>query len=73
MSKLHIEIRDGIKLTVAIEAVRQVVADGKIAEGENGKMYYCFATSFDTSDGDIVVAVRQYRKSDCFVVYRERK
>lgn len=70
--KIQIDIRDNVSPTIALEAVRQVVSQGKISEGENGKNYYCWATSFETNEGDIVVSTRQYRKSDCFVVYKNR-
>jgi hypothetical protein len=70
--KIQIDIRNNISPTLALEAVKQVVAHGKISEGEKGKKYYCWATSFETNEGDIVVSTRQYRKNDCFVVYKEK-
>ena len=75
--KIEIDIRNDIKPEMALEAVKQVVKNGKISNGENGKKYYCWATTFDCSDtsGDykMVVYTRQYRKNDCFVVYKEGK
>lgn len=73
MGKINIEIRDDIKPEIALSCVVRVVANGKISTGENGKMYYCWATTFDTPDGEVTVWTRQYRKSDCFVVYKHRK
>ena len=70
MNKIEIDIRDNITPTIALEAVRQVIAEGKVSEGEKGKMYYCWATTFNTNEGDIVVATRMYRKNDCFMVYK---
>lgn len=70
--KIEIDIRDEIPANLAIEAVRQVVQEGKVSVGENGKMYYCWATSFFSDLGKIVVLTRQYRKNDCFVVYKEK-
>ena len=70
--KIEIDIRDGISPVTALEAVRQVVIEGKVSEGENGKMYYCWATTFSTLIGKIVVLTRQYRKNDCFVVFKEK-
>ena len=70
--KIEIDIRDGIPAVVAIKAVQQVVQEGKICVGEKGKMYYCWATSFFSNLGRIVVLTRQYRKNDCFVVYKEK-
>ena len=70
---MKIDIRDDIPPEVALEAVKQVVREGKISQGERGKMYYCWATSFSTNIGKIMVVTRQYRKSDCFVVYKPNK
>lgn len=65
--KIHINIKHDISLTIALECVRQVIAQGKLSA--NGKSY-CYATTFDTNDGEVWVAVRPYRKSDCFLVYK---
>lgn len=73
MEKIHIEIRDDIKPEIALSCVTRVVADGKISKGENGKMYYCWLTTFDTTDGEIAVSTRQYRKNDCFIVWKYGK
>lgn len=67
---MKIDIRDDIPPEVALEAVKLVVKQGKISQGERGKMYYCWATSFDTHIGEIMVVTRQYRKDDCFIVYK---
>jgi len=66
--KIHLDIRNGISPTIALECVRQVVAMGRISA--NGKSY-SYATNFNTNEGEIWVAVRPYRKSDCFVVYKQ--
>lgn len=71
--KINIDIRDNIKPELALLLVSSVIDSGKISKGENGKMYYCWGTLFDTPDGEIMVATRQYRKTDCFVVYRHKK
>ena len=55
MGKIQIEIRDDIKPEIALSCVARVVASGKISKGENGKMYYCWATTFDTPDGELTV------------------
>lgn len=68
--KIHIEVRNDIPYPVALEAVKQVVKMGRVSKGEHGKEYYCWATSFKTDLGEIIVSVHQYRKSDCFVVYK---
>lgn len=72
MGKIEIDIRDEISPLLAINAVRQVIEKGKISKGEKGKMYYCWATFFDTMDGEIIVSTRQYRKNDCFVVFKQK-
>lgn len=71
--KIQIDIRDYISPELAVEAVRQVIAHGKVSRGEKGKMYYCWATTFGYMDEEIVVYTRQYRKNDCFMVYKNRK
>lgn len=67
MEKIHITIEDGINPEIALERVRTVVSRGRISK--NGKLY-CYVTAF--GDG-IVVAVADYRKSDCFRVYKDDK
>lgn len=69
---MKIDIRDNIPPVIALELVKQVVSEGKISDGEHGKKYYCWATLFHTNIGDIMVATRQYRKSDCFIVYKHK-
>lgn len=53
--KIHIDVWDNINPEMALDLVARVVANGKISKGENGKMYYCWATLFDTPDGEIMV------------------
>jgi hypothetical protein len=65
---MKIEIKDGIDPVVALKLVTEVVEMGKISEGEHGKMYYCWWTSFNVNGEEIHVQCRQYRKSDCFLV-----
>lgn len=67
---MKIDIRDEIPPEIALECVKQVVSEGKISVGEKGKKHYCWVTSFNTSIGKIMVVTRQYRKDDCFVVYK---
>ena len=65
--RIHIDIRHDISPTIALECVRQVIAQGKLSA--NGKSY-CYATTFDTNEGEVWVATRPYRKSNCFLVYK---
>lgn len=65
--KIHLDIRHDISPTIALECVRQVIAQGKISA--NGQSY-SYATTFDTNEGEIWVATRLYRKSDCFLIYK---
>ena len=71
--RINIDIRDNIEQGLALRLVARVIAGGKISRGENGKMYYCWLTVFDTPDGEIAVSTRQYRKNDCFVVLKYGK
>ena len=65
--KIHIDIRHNISPIIALECVRLVIAQGKIsADGKS----YCYATTFDTDEGEVWVAIRPYRKSDCFLIYK---
>ena len=68
--KIEIEIKDGINPITALRAIEQVIAGGKVSRGENDKPYYCWATTFDTVVGEIVVLTRQYRKNECFLVQK---
>lgn len=70
---MKITIRDGISPSLALRCVESVVRGGRVSEGEHGRMYYCWATLFATAEGTICVATRQYRKDDCFVVYRHER
>ena len=65
MSKIHIDIRDDISPDLALECVKQVVRMGRVSNG--GKMY-SYASTLDTSEGEILVWTIPYRKSDCFRV-----
>lgn len=71
--KINIDIRDNIRPGFALHLVARVISEGKISKGENGKMYYCWLTVFNTPDGEIGVSTRQYRKNDCFVVWKYGK
>lgn len=70
---MKIDIRDGISDEIALELVLEVVKEGKISKGEHGKMYYCWVTIFNIDGIEYAVSVRQYRKSDCFVVYKYKR
>ena len=72
-SKIYIDIRHNIKPELALDLVARVINEGKISKGEGGKMYYCWLTVFDTPDGEIAVSTRQYRKNDCFIVWKYGK
>lgn len=65
--KIHLDIRNDISPTIALECVRQVIAQGKISN--DGKSY-SYATTFDTNEGEVWVHPRPYRKSDCFLIYK---
>ena len=63
--KIHIQVKNDIDPALALSRIKQVIEQGKISnDGKN----YCWITEW--SD-DIVVSVRENRKSDCFVVYKK--
>ena len=64
--RIHIDIRDNIPTDLALRYVAKVIEQGRVSA--NGEMY-AYATAFDTHDGEVWVAARPYRKSDCFLVY----
>ena len=68
--KIHLDIRNNISPAIALECVKQVIAQGKVSA--NGKSY-CYATILDTIEGEVWVTVKPYRKSDCFLVYKNQK
>ena len=70
---LRINIKDDISDSLALTSVSEVIKLGKVSEGEKGKMYYSWITIFDVAGEEIGVTVRQYRKSDCFVVYKYKR
>lgn len=70
MARIHIDVRDDIPYTIALECVRRVVAEGRVS---NYGKTFCYGTSFFTEDGVVWVHTRQYRKSDCFLVYKDEE
>lgn len=68
---MKIDIRDDISPEIDLKLVLEVVKFGKVSKGEDGKMYYCWLTVFNVDGIDYVVSTRQYRKSDCFIVYKK--
>lgn len=64
--RIHIDIRDNIPANFALRCVAKVIEQGRVSA--NGEMY-AYATAFDTNIGEVWVAARPYRKSDCFLVY----
>lgn len=68
--RVEIDIQDGISPEVALEAVKQVIQAGKISNDTKGSLYYCWATTFETSEGYIGVFTREHRKNDCFRVQK---
>jgi len=64
--RIHIDIRDNIPTDLALRCVAKVIEQGRVSA--NGEMY-AYATTLDTNIGEVWVAARPYRKSDCFLVY----
>ena len=67
MPKIYIDIRDGIDPEDAVRRVAHVIEEGRVFK--NNTMY-CFLTTW--KDG-IAVSTREYRKNDCFVVWKHKK
>jgi len=68
--KIHIDIRDDIDAVTATKLVHDVILNGRVSR--NNTMY-CYLTVFHTTYyGDVHVVTRDYRKSDCFVVYKAK-
>ena len=65
--RIHLDIRNDIPPTIALECVKQVIKGGRIS---NGGKSYCYVTTFDTNVGEVRVAPRENRKSDCFIIYK---
>lgn len=66
-NKIHIDIRDNIDHETAIKRVLKVVQDGRVSSDNTE---YCWLTTWTDN---IAVSVRDYRKSDCFIVYKQNK
>jgi len=67
MSRIIIDVRDDIDPAAALMYVGNVIHQGRISKNDTK---YCWLTTFQ--DG-VTVVVRDYRKSDCFVVYQSKK
>jgi len=64
---MTIEIKDDIPHDIAIGCLLKVIEGGRIS---NDGRLYCYLTIFETSIGKVAVHTRDYRKSDCFVIYK---
>ena len=67
--KIHLDIRDDIPPAIALKSVYEVVKEGRTCN--DGKSY-CYATHFETSVGRIWVCTNLYRKSDCFLIVKDK-
>lgn len=68
--KLIVDIKDDITPVTALRCLQAVIKEGKVSQGEHGKKYYCWATTFKTDEGEVIVFTRQYRKNDCFLIQK---
>lgn len=66
MSRIIIDIRDDIDPAAALLYVGNVIHQGKISKDDT---QYCWLTTFH--DGNQVIT-RDNRKSDCFVVCKDK-
>ena len=60
--RIHLDIRNDIPPTIALECVKQVI--------ESGRIPHCYVTTFDTNVGEVLVTTRENRKSDCFIIFK---
>ena len=67
--RIHIDIRDDIPPVIALKSVCEVIKDGRTCN--DGKLFN-YATHFKTSVGPIWVCTNLYRKSDCFLVVKDK-
>jgi hypothetical protein len=66
--KIHIDIKDDIDPVIALDKVTQVIQQGRVSKNNT---LYCYLTVFEPEK--IAVVTRDYRKSDCFVVYKTKR
>lgn len=64
--KIIIDVRDNIDYDLAMQRVSKVISGGRISMDNT---LYCYHTIWE--DG-IRVHVRDYRKNDCFIVYKSK-
>lgn len=67
MSKIIIDVRNGVDLETAMSRVKHVISEGRVSKNNT---LFCFLTTW--VDG-ITVHTREYRKNDCFVVTQEKR
>ena len=65
--RITIDIKNELSPSIALECVKRVINQGRVSG--NGK-YFCYATLFDTADGEVCVVTNPNRKTDCFWVYK---
>lgn len=70
MSRIIIDIKDGISPSTALLLVERVIREGRVS---NYGKSYCYVTSFQVGEDNIIVAINPYRKSDCFVVHKVKR
>jgi len=63
--KLIIDIQDGVSPHVALQCVERVINGGRI---DNNGESYSWASSFSTSEGEVLVFCHKNKKSDKFSV-----
>lgn len=70
MSKIIINIKDGISELEALDMVTRVVEDGRVSVGAKDKNHYCWLTRWH--DGMICYVTPKYKTdSDIFTIYKE--
>lgn len=69
MSRIIINIRDGISEEDAIYMVKLSMESGRISSNKNGK-HYCWMTTFKTGEAVSVTAKKKGQTSDIFNVFK---
>ena len=66
MEKIIIENRSKLSIQSALGMVGSVIEMGRVS---NNNTQYCYATTFDTSEGGAFVSALKNKNSDRFVVH----
>ena len=69
---MRVTIKDNIPDDLALDLVLNIVKDGRVSKGKNGKRCYCFTTLFVIRGEEYIVRVSPDSKDDCFLVCKSK-